>query len=187
MKSCIFALVTFIATIANAGIYAELNGLYGSDTFTTTTNASYSKTYYALDIHANLENKARFYGGFHVDQVNFTEQPNSSTTTTMSSLNMGPMFMWVMDHKKTYSLAAGYNLLANGSLTTTGSNSTTLSGSGLWGSFGVMPEISDNLYIGFRLTYQSFTFNKATTGGATTDVSYARSLIFPTFALAWRY
>jgi hypothetical protein len=187
MKFLVFIATSVFIFSAHAGLYGELNGLYNTDSFTTATTAAYSKTYYALDIHSNLENKNRFYGGFHVDQVTLTEQATAATTTTLTSLNMGPMLMWVMDHKKTFSLSAGYNVLANGTYTVTGSQSATLTGSGLWASLGVMPEISDNWFIGFRLTYYSLSYAKSTTGSAAADVSYSRTLIFPTFGLAWRY
>jgi hypothetical protein len=187
MKFLVFIASTLFLVSAHAGLYGELNGFYNTDNFTTATSATYSKTYYALDIHSNLENKNRFYGGFHVDQVSFSEQSTPATTTTLTSLNMGPMLMWIMDHKKTYSLAVGYNVLAKGSYSVTGSQSAELSGSSLWGSLGIMPEIADNWFVGFRITYYNLTYTKSTTGSAATDVSYSRGLIFPTFGLAWRY
>lgn len=187
MRFLIMTMISFWTLFAQAGVYAELNGLYSTDTFTRTTSSSNSKTYYALDIHANLENKERFYAGFHVDQISLIEDDGSGSQSTLTSLNMGPMFMWVMDRKKTFSLALGYNLLANGTFTVTGSTSATLTGSGMWGSFGVMPEVAENWYLGFRLTYYSLSYTKSTVGSAASDVSYSRTLIYPTFALAWRY
>jgi len=187
MKCLLLILLSLLSVAAHAGVYGEVNGYYSSDIFTTATTATNSKTYYSLDIHSNLENKSRFYAGFHVDQVNLIEENGAASSSTLTSLNMGPMAMWVIDHRKTFSLAAGYNLLANGTYTVTGSSAATLTGTSLWGSFGVMPEVTDNLYIGFRVTYYSLSYAKSTTGAAAADVAYTRNLIFPAFALAWRY
>jgi hypothetical protein len=130
----IVVLVSFLlgSFAAHAGIYGELNGFFSTDTFATATTATYSKTFYALDIHSNLETKARFYAGFHVDQFAATEEAAPGSQATLTSLNMGPMGMWIMDHKKTFSLSAGYNVIATGSYTVTGSSAATLAGSGLW-------------------------------------------------------
>lgn len=183
----ILGLFTVGALSARAGVYGELNGLFSTDVFTTATAATYSKTYYALDIYANLENKNRFYAGFHVDQVAATEEGTPGSQVTLTSLNMGPMAMWVIDRRKTFSLSAGYNFLANGSLTVTGSPAATLTGTSLWTSLGVMPEVAENLFVGFRLTYYSLSYAKSTVASATADVSYTRVMMFPTFGLAWRY
>ncbi len=187
MRFFVFAIVSVVVAVAKAGVYAELNGFYSTDAFTTAKTANYSKTYYALDIYANLENKNQFYAGFHVDQVGATEEGAPGSTVTLTSLNMGPMAMWLMDRKKIFSLSAGYNLLANGSLSVTGSSAATLTGTSLWGSLGVMPEVAENWFVGFRLTYYSLAYSKSTVGSAASDVSYSRNLIYPTFALAWRY
>lgn len=187
MKFFVGFILTICAMTAHAGMYAEVNGFFSTDTFVTGTNAAYSKTYYALDIHSNLEAKARFYAGFHVDQIATSEEFSAGSVATLTSLNMGPMAMWIMDHRKTFSVSAGYNVIANGVYTPAGGSATTLTGSGLWGTFGVTPEVAENVYVGVRLNYYSLTYIKATTGSSASDVSYSRAMIFPTFSFAWRY
>lgn len=173
-----------IASRAFGGLYGELNAFFNTDSFTTTTSNSNSKMFYALDIYANLESKHYLFAGFHVDQVNFQETV-SSTQTSLTSLNMGPMFLWVMDRQKTYSLSLGYNLVAKGTYAI-GSSSEAVTGTGIFATLSAMPQLSENFYFGIKLNYYSLSYSQSTVGTTATPVSYSRSLIFPSIGLSWR-
>lgn len=179
----IFIVLSFSLT-AHAGLYGEFDGTYFSDSFTTSTTATNSKTYYGLNIIANLDTKERFYGGFHVSQMSFSD--TGTTTTTMSSLDMGPMLTWVLSQKNTLSLELGVNVTASGQYVH-GSTTETITGMSYYTSLGVMPEFAENWYVGFRLYYYSLTYSKSVVTTTSSDVSYSRALIFPTFSIAWRH
>lgn len=170
-----------------ASLFLEMDGLYLTDTFTTSTTASNSKTFYSFDIYANLDSKKTLLAGFHVDQLSFIESPTSTTTYTLTSQNMGLMGMWVIGKNGTYSLSGGYSLVANGSYAITGSSTATLTGTSIWSSFGVMPEVAENLYMGFKILYYSVSYSKSTVSTTASDVSYNRTFILPIFGLSWRY
>jgi len=179
--SFVFLLISFVEFSAQAGLYGEFDGTYLSDTFTTTTSTASSRTYYGLNIIANLDSKERFYGGFHVSQMSF-----SDTTTTMSSLDMGPMLVWVLSQKNTLSLELGVNVTASGQYVH-GSTTEALTGMSYYASMGVMPEIFEDWYVGFRLYYYSMAYSKSVVLTTSTDVSYTRAFIFPTFSISWRH
>ncbi len=182
--SFVFLLISFVEFSAQAGLYGEFDGTYLSDTFTTSSSTASSRTYYGLNIIANLDSKERFYGGFHVSQMSFTD--TTTTTTTMSSLDMGPMLVWVLSPKNTLSLELGANVTASGQYVH-GSTTEALTGMSYYASLGVMPEISDNWYVGFRLYYYSMAYSKSVVLTTSTDVSYTRAFIFPTFSISWRH
>ncbi len=98
MKRLGFFLTFLMALQASAGLGGELNLFYNTDQFTAATNTSTSKMLYGLDVYANLETKRRYFAGFHVDQVSMQDTIGNSTVT-LSSTNMGPMFLWVIDRK----------------------------------------------------------------------------------------
>lgn len=177
----------FWGSQSSAAIFAEIDGIYTSDTFTTATDATYKKTFYSFDLFANLTSKYTVFAGFHLDQINFSEQPTASTEYSLTSQNMGVMLMWVMDKAGTYSLSAGYNLVQKGSYTTTGASETTLDGTGYWGTFGIMPEVAENLYLGVKFLYYQASYSKKLVGTTSSDVSYSRSFISPILGLSFRY
>lgn len=178
-------LLVILSQAAFAGLHGEGSFFYNSDNFTTATTSSQTKMFYGLDLYANLDSKGTYFAGFHIDQVNLQET-SGSTTTSLTSLNMGPMGTWLIDRKKQFGLSVGYNMIANGTLTTATGTSTTLTGTGLFASLSVMPEISENLYFGFKLNYYSLSYSRSIDGNSTSAISYGRSLIFPSFSLAWR-
>lgn len=167
-----------------AGLFGELSLFYGTDNFTTSSSVQNGKSHYALDLFANLENKYRFFGGFHVDQISVTD--TGAVSTTFTSLNMGPMLMWIIDRKQTFSLAAGYHILSKGSYND-GSATQELTGTGLWASFGIMPEIDEHLFVGVKYNYASYNYTKSLVGSASSDIAYTRALVFPSLSLSWHY
>lgn len=185
MRVVVLLILSLVTARTWAGLYGEFNGYFATDTFTTSSAAQYNKTFYALDLYANLENKHYLFAGFHVDQVAMTEN-NGTTTLTLTSMNMGPMFLWLMDKRKIFSLALGYNLVAKGSYND-GSSTAELVGTGLWSTLGAMPEIGENFYLGLKLNYYSLNYSRSIVGSASSDVAYTRTLVFPSVGFAWRY
>lgn len=146
--------------------------------------ATTTKMFYSADFFANLNSDASLYAGFHVHQLSTTSDVTGANDNTFSTLDMGPMFMWVMDHKRTYSFTAAYNILAKATNETTTSADWT--GSSYLVSFGVTPELFDGWYVGFKLNYYSATYTEQKIGSAVTDVSNTRTMIFPTFVISYR-
>lgn len=185
LKVVLFSL--FVSVRASAALFADLSGLYITDSFTTATSATNSKMYYSLDIFANLDTKKRWMAGFHVDQISFTESPTSATTYTLTSLNMGLMGLVLLNRTGSMSLSGGYNLVANGTYSVTGESGRTLTGTSIWAAYAVMPEVSENLFVGVKLLYYQVSYSKSTVTTTATDVSYSRTFIAPILGLQYRY
>lgn len=182
----IFASLLFVLLTgpnAFAGLYGEVGGFFSSDTFTTSSDSTDARTYFSLDLIASLDNKQRFYAGFHVHQLSINTETEEKSE--YSTLDMGPMLMWVIDQKKNFSLTVGYNVTAQATLNN-GDATSDLTGTSLMASVGIMPEVADDLYLGVRINYYNATYSRETIDGATEDVSYSRSIIFPTFVISWR-
>ena len=175
----------FVPRLAQAGLYGAVDGLYLSDTFTAGTSSSSSRTYFGLDIIAGIDNKSKFYAGFHVHQFG-AQDTAASTTTNLTSLDMGPFLRWVIDRKKTFAVSLGYNILAKGTYKTAGVNST-LDGTSILASFEITPEISENLFAGVKFNYLDMSYVKSTVGSVASTVSFNRNMIFPSLTLSWRH
>ena len=181
----LLSILTFcVASVAQAGLYGTVDALYTTDAFTTTTNADHSRTYIALDLIANIDNNYKYYAGFHVHQYAFTDTMGT-TKSSLSSLDMGPFLKWVIDRKRTFALSLGYNILATGSYNN-GSQNAELSGTSILASFDITPEVSENLYIGVKFNYLAMSYAKSVVGSASSDVSYSRTVIFPSLSISWR-
>lgn len=185
MRFLIFISVWFVSTHCVAGVFAEFNGYLATDSFTTTGSATTSRSFYALDIYANLEKKNRIFAGFHVDQISFSDG-DGTTTRTLTGMNMGPMFLVAINKDQTYTLSAGYLLKATGAYNN-GATSSDLTGTGMFAVLSMMPEFAENWFGGLKLNYYSLSYTKSSVGTTAEDVSYTRTLMFPSIGLAWRY
>lgn len=184
MKIWLSTLIFVMASTAQAGLYGSVDALYLTDSFSTASTADHSRTYYALDLIANLDNKNTYYAGFHVHQYAFSDTMGT-TKSTLSSLDMGPFLKWVIDRKHTYALSLGYNILASGSYNN-GSSTSDLTGTSILASFDITPEVSENLFIGVKFNYYAISYNKSVTTSTSSDVSYTRNVIFPSLSISWR-
>lgn len=167
-----------------AGVWGELNGFYNSDSFLADEDATFTQTYYNLDVFANLDNNYTFYAGFHVHQLATTSDVTGATDNSFSTLDMGPMLMYVIDQKRIFTMTANFNVIAKA--TNDGSQTANWSGTSMLLSLGVTPEIKDGWYAGFRLNYYSASYSDQTVGSAASTVSHSRTMIFPTFVLSYR-
>lgn len=178
------AFLIFSSSSALAGVAVGMSGLYLSDEFVTSSTASNSKTLINGNLLFSVDNKERLYVGFHGHQLTF-EEKISTTTTSLTSLDMGPYIMAYLDKRRFYYVGFGYNLLVKGTYTS-GTSNQELEGTSLMGTLGVSPEVGKNFYLGFDLNYVKTDYTKSTTGSAVSDVSYSRTFILPTVTLLWR-
>lgn len=180
------SLFTFllVSPLAKAGLYASVDGLYLSDSFTTATSASYSRTNYGFDLMVNVDQNHYWYTGFHANQF-AAQDSQSSTTTQLSSLDMGPFVKWVVDRRRVMVVGAGFNVISKGTYST-GSANSELTGTSLLGSLEIAPEVSENWHIGVKFSYYSIGYTKSTSTSSASDISYSRNLIFPSLVISFR-
>lgn len=172
-----------MSTYSFAGVWGDLTLSYIDDGFVSEETTASNKTYFGLDIMADLDNKAQFYAGFHVHQISLTE--TADETISLTSLDMGPMFMWVIDQKRNFSVTVGYNVIATGTYSD-GSDQFELQGTGFYGAIALMPEIKDRWNVGFKLLYLSESYGRSILDNEASDISYSRTLILPVIALSYR-
>ena len=182
----VIVIIAAMPSTLYAALSIELDGFLSTDNFKNSETTADSKSVYSLDFLANLDNKKQFYAGFHVGQVAVTETLASTTTTTFSSLDMGPFIAYMFDQKGSFSLSLGYNVKSTGTYND-GTNLAAGSGTSVLASFGVMPAFGENFYLGFKLNYYAATYTKEVVTTTASDISYTRTLVYPTFGLAWRY
>ncbi|OQW50420.1 MAG: hypothetical protein A4S09_01105 [Proteobacteria bacterium SG_bin7] len=109
----------------------------------------------------------------------------TTSTTTVSSSDMGPKFTWFIDKKEHWSLSLTYNLIGTGTYST--GSSDTWRGTSLKADVGWGPPLGDNSFLGIRLNYYSATYTESLAGGTSySQVSYARSFIYPSVFVSYR-
>jgi hypothetical protein len=187
MKFLTFIFLSIFTLKSQAALFGEVSGISLTDTSVAAVDSSYTKTYYAVDIYANLETKKRWFAGFHLDQITFNELPTASSEYNLSSQNMGLMLMYLIDKNGTYSVTLGYNLIQTATYKSPGLSESDLSGSGYWATFGIMPQISPNLYAGMKILYYQANYTKKTESNVSSDVSYSRTFMLPILSLSFRY
>lgn len=181
----LFVFVSLVTIQSFARLSLMSSVFYAAESSTTATTTSAGRQYYSFDGFANFDSKGQFLGGFHVHQISMTD--TATSTTTYSSLDMGPSIMWVPDKKGNFSVYAAYNVSAKGSYQAGGATTTSeWTGTSILGSIGVQPEVGKSIRVGVLLNYYSASYSREIVSESATTVSYSRSWIFPSLVVSWR-
>jgi hypothetical protein len=190
-NKCIFSLLfifvfcgfcTF-STPAKAEAQLGLNTFYLSEQTTAATTTTATKTIWVFDILFSPAGVKRLLFGW--DVLGLSVSDTSTTTTTFATSDMGPKVLWYFTKSENWSLGLSYHLIANAKYNP--GTAETWTGTSLFIELGYLPNITENISAGFKLNYYSGTFPKQTVGTTTSDVSYKRSLIYPSVGLAYHF
>ncbi len=173
------------AGMAQAQAYVELNGFYTSDALTVTGGSAASgRTYFEGAIGFEIDKKGRYLVGWGYASFSTTDT-SGGTTTTYSSSQMGPRFLWIIDKKKNWSLGLAYYLVTTGSYAPSGGTSEQWKGTALKADFGYNFPVTEKFHLGLRMNYSSATYTEKFVGEAYTKVSNTKSAIYPSVYSIW--
>ncbi|MNS80696.1 hypothetical protein D3C72_1143870 [compost metagenome] len=154
----------------------ELGGTYLSDSLNASTTTTSSQNFYNVGVLFNWNKKV--WAGWSYLGVNSSEV--ATETKTFATQDTGPMLKWQFGRDELYSLTGVFNILSQATYSNAGS-SEKWTGTSMWVSFGVMPELSDGFHIGVALNYYAASYTKKSVSGTETTESNSKTWIFPTF------
>jgi hypothetical protein len=168
-----------------AAFTIDLNGFYSSDSLAYTSTTSNTRTFLSSSLNMAIDKGRSFYIGWSM--ITFSAPDTTTTSVTYTSSDMGPRIMYNFNKSGSFNIAVTYNLKATTTYTGSGA-SETLRGTSLLGEIGYTPEVAEGLLLGFKLNYYAPAFTESLVGTTTfTNVSYSRTLLFPSFSLSWQF
>lgn len=179
------AFICLMATSAQAGLIIENSLLYSSSALTTSSASTSSKLFGNISVGATIPKD--YQVGWNVNYLSRSDNPGSGATT-LSGTEMGPRFGIFIGKQQTFSVAVVWHAIASATYTASGGSAESLSGSGFQGELGYAPQISNHLFAGFKLIYNSVSYSKKTdSSNLTSSVSYSQSGVLPVLYLSWRF
>ncbi len=160
-----------------------LNTFYLSEQTTAAATTTATKTIWVFDALFSPAGAKRFFMGWNIMGVSTSDA--ATTTTTFTSSDMGPKFLWYFTKSGNWSLALSYNLLVTAKYNA--GTDETWTGSSLLVELGYMPDITENFSAGVKLNYYSGSYSKQIISTTTTDVSYKKTLIMPSVGFVYHF
>lgn len=164
----------------------DANVFYFSDAFTYTGGeSSYNRTMWDLAVGMSITKKGRWVLGWNYGSYSMTENPG--TETSLAITDMGPKLAYYLNKDRTWVMALTYNLITTADYSSGGA-STELRGSSMKFEAGYMPMMWENVFMGAKLNYYKASFKEEITNQtALAQVTTGRTLIYPTFAVVFRW
>lgn len=173
------------ATPACAGLIIENNALYYSSGLNSGVDGLSSKLFGSISVGASMA--PRFQVGWNINYVNRSDNPGTGAVT-LTGTEMGPRFGVFLGKSQSFGLAVAWHAIASATYTPNGAPAESWQGSGFQGELGYAPQITNHLFAGFKLIYDSVTYSKKTdANNLTSSVSYTQSGIIPALYLSWRF
>lgn len=187
MRRLIIILLSAVAFQSKAGILLQLDYITGNEGMTSVSGTSAStSSYYNFNIAFDATSKKNLFLGWGVMSASTSQQVAGATAETFSSSDMGPSLRWEFGGGKNQALTLVYGIIGKG---TYGLGGTTEAWTGTTYliQYAVEPEINEMWRLGFSLNMYSGSFNKKVVSSVATDISYAKTMLFPMFGLIYRF
>lgn len=185
-KLAMFVLIACASNARAAAFVFDANVFYFSDSFTYNSQANtYQRLMWDVAPAFTIALKGRFIIGWNYASYTLTENPGTETSLTIT--DMGPKFIYYLNRDKTWVGAFTYNLITKADYSGGGSTSE-LRGSSMKAEFGYTPMMWERVYMGAKLNYYQASFNEEVTGTTSlAQVTHSRAIIYPTFAMTFRW
>lgn len=181
------ALLVILPVRARADISTGIDGIYFTDSLTTTNSPKDTKIYYDFSFYLSLYNKSNVFFGATYIGYSSTDTDSSAVTTTWSTQDYGFSAKYYFGRQKAFSVAASY-LISSTANYKLGTNTAEIwNGTGLQGKASYYPQIGENLSAGISLVYYNGTYTTSRSGTTVTNVSKARTYIIPTISLVYNF
>lgn len=181
------AIAAFVFSSTKARAFSvDVNAFYYSDTLTAAKTNTASRLAWDGALMLSLTRKGDVVLGWNYSSITASDVIDT-TTVDYSSTEMGPRLGYYFDKKNTFSLFATYNMIATAQYSYAGT-AAEWRGTSLKGELGYLPTINDELFVGIKIIYYKSSFGESVTNSTTlTNVSYGRAIIYPAFALSYRF
>jgi|GEM_PF-5968223 len=190
MKRIFVLLALFMGALTAHAVkpVIDANVFYFTDNFTygSAPASQYKRILYDLSVGMPVTKKNRFLIGWNYASYTFTE--TTSTETSLKVTDMGPKLTYYFDKDRTWVASFTYNLITKGGYTGAGAAETELRGTSMKVEAGYMPQMWSSVFMGAKLNYYKASFKEEITGQtALAQVTHSRAVIYPTFAVTFRW
>lgn len=177
--------VYFCSVFVDAAIL-DFNAFYLTDTLKESATTKDNKTIYSGFVGFGLDKKKSFNVGWSYSSFT-TIYKDSTTKKTYKSTQMGPGFVWFLDKDAHWRLGFSYNLSTDATYQLTGSTKEEWSGTSSNADFGYQIAVSESFMLGMRLNYSVTTIKSKLIDNTQTNVTYRKTLIYPSIGMTLVY
>jgi hypothetical protein len=186
MKKIFFFLICCLFSVsALADTQFDLGFAYSADTLHKTTDNSNTSTFYNVDVLFNLDNRKAWNVGWTVFGISQTAAVGS-TTTTYSSMDMGPVLRWNIDRAGMFSTTLAYGYLARGTYGATGATDEKWEGTSYLAQLAAQIPLGEKFYMGVSLNYYGASYSTKTVSNVESTNDSTKTWIFPMFSMTWK-
>lgn len=116
-----------------------------------------------------------------------TSDTDNNLENSYSSTEMGPRFGYYFDKEFIWSVFFTYNLSAKANVKIN-NQEVEWRGTTMRGELGYMPKWGDSLQVGLKLVYYKSSYGEEIPASKVmTEVSYGRTMIYPTISMIYRF
>ncbi len=163
-----------------AKAFVELNAFYFSETEATAANATSNRTFLEGTLGYRIDKAGQYLVGWGV--ASHSQAATATTSTTYTSLQMGPRFLWMIDKAKNWSFGFAYYIVTTATYDG-GTGAETWKGTAMHFDGGYNLPVSESTYLAVRLNYSSASFTEKLIGSTTySTVAYTKTFIYPSLA-----
>jgi hypothetical protein len=181
MRGLLWILILFCLTLFSterAAAYAELNFFYMTDALNNGTADTSSKMFAEGSLGFGIDRENRYLVGWSYGL--YSTSNSAATTTTYSSTQMGPRFLWFMTKAKTWSLGLTYNIVSTATYDNGSGSAEKWKGTSIKFDVGYNFPMSESWFVGVRLNYSSASYTERLVGTTTySTVGYTSALTYP--------
>lgn len=184
----ILALVFWCFCSSAHAVLFDLNMNLDQGGFDHTNNIKTDSSIYQLGIYSLLgknEGKNAVYLGWNIVSYSSKQTETSGQDLSLTSSDMGPSFRWQVK-PQLFSLTYTYGIICKGKFSDTVVNEE-LNGTSHILKAAIEPQITDNYYLGFALTYYAASYKTSLQNSTQTDISSKSSKIYPSISMSFRY
>ncbi len=182
--SFILFLIILFSQTANAAFMVDWLAGYASHS-EGKSNLEFGDMTHHFFLGATLGGKEKFYFGQNVSSV--AREYKNTSTTKISTLELGPRMNWYFDEGKSIYMGLAWNPYVKGTRVQAGAASEDVSGWSYLASFGYELKISKNFHLGASLNYHTINISKAEVNNVSTEESSAYSSLTPMINLSFRF
>ena len=174
-----------LTSISAKAVVAELGLFYFTDDLSSTNTMQNSRTIYDFAVLMTSDGRRLLGIGWNYAGVSSTD--NSTTETSYSSTETGPKFTYMFGREQNWYVGLAYNLLAKAQFSDA-SGEAEWRGTSIKAEFGYLPKVSSRINVGVKLNYHQASYNEQITNTTTlTQTTNTKTMIYPTFAMVWKF
>lgn len=186
-KISILLIGIFLFSFKAQALSFETGISLSTDKLTATNEVQSSQTIYDFAVMMGINRKSGFVLGWSYFGIQAKDTPDSQNAISYKSTEMGPRFGFLFGKRRQYGVFMTYNFLAVAKYDDT-VNTAEWRGTTMKYEIAYMPEIQENLNIGFKINMYQASFNEQITESTTlTKENNKRSLMYPSISLAYYF